>query len=148
MSENTISVIHHDGGLSQIDSVEQFDAVIQSAKASGRLITIKDKESIQIFEESKQQLDSQQPSLLVASNEQLTQLRLRVLKGARPAAPVDIPFIQGVQQGRSHNQSQALAEASVASASVTSQEANQAFEQACASFTEAFVPEFSRFKKS
>ena len=148
MSENTISVIYHDGGVRQIDSVEQFDDVIQSAMASGRLITIKDPQSIQILEESKQQLDSQQPSLAVASNDQLSQLRLQLLQSARPSAPVDTPFIQAVQRGQPDNRKEALEAARVVPASITSQEAAQAFEVACQSFTKAFIPEFSRLKQS
>jgi hypothetical protein len=148
MSGNTISVYHPDGATIQIDSVEQFDAVIHSAKASGRLITIKDKESIQILEESKQQLDSQQPSAVAASNEQLSQVRQRLLQTARTVAPVDTPFVQAVQHGRRDTFTQPLELASAAPAGLTSQETAQAFEAAGKSFTEAFVPEFSRFKTS
>ena len=148
MSENTISVTHHDGGVRLIDSVEQFDDIIQAAKSSGRLISIKDNQSIQILEESKQQLVSQEPSLVVASNDQLSQMRLQLLQTARRSDPVNTPFIQSVQQGQLDNQSEACAQVGAVPDAISRQEATQAFEAACESFATAFIPEFSRLKQS
>ena len=143
MAGEELSIKPYESGIYTIQSVEQLDALIASANASGRVITIKDPSSIEIHEAALEQLSTQHTGLIGASPEQLSQFRKDLLLKAQltePANQAAAQLLQG-ENAKTLTTSDTLARPV---AEHSADFAKQAFEAAAQSFTQDVVQQYSK----
>ena len=73
-----------ENGIYVVESAEELDEIVKVANSSGRKIAIKDARSIEIFDDTKQQLAAQRPSQIAVSKAELREFRKML-----PSIPVN-----------------------------------------------------------